>query len=481
MTGKPRIQDILPVSSFQEGMLFHSQFDLAGADVYMVQWVFDLQGALDAAGLRRASEALLRRHPNLRAAFRHRATGEPIQIIPTETALPWREVDLSHLDREAGIDEADRVLHQEYTTRFAPARPPLLRFTLIRLAPDLHRLALTNHHLILDGWSIPLLMRELFALALFGVDESALPPPIPYRNYYAHLESRDHEVGRKTWSAVLAGLDGPTRVAGSAAHEASARPIRLAAELSAEETTELVRQVRGHGLTLNTAIQGAWGIVLSRLTGRDDLMFGATVSGRPPALDGAESMIGMFINTIPVRMRVDPAEPLFAALQRLQDEQAQLLDHQHFGLSELHRLAGVTEFFDTCVVFENYPLDPDSAELSGTGLSLVAVDVKDAAHYPMRLVVVPGERLRLWLDYRPDAVDARLAEQVLGWLRRLVRAVATDPELAVGRLELLDAAERHKVLTEWNDTAHAVPDATLVSLFEEQVRRSPEAVAVAFE
>ncbi|MFF5435825.1 amino acid adenylation domain-containing protein, partial [Streptomyces griseofuscus] len=481
VTGRPRIQDILPLSAFQEGLLFHSLFDPTDTDVYTVQWAFDLKGTLDTEALRAAAETVLRRHPNLRASFRQRKTGEPVQVIPTEVPLPWREFDLSARSREEAGREADRLVIEDRATRFDPARPPLLRFTLIRIAADLHRLVLINHHLILDGWSMPLFMRELFTLYTNRCDESALPRVAPYRDFLAHVANQDREAGREAWRAVLADLDGETLVAPGATRQGTAIPERVHAELSAEDTAALARQLRSRGLTLNTAVQGAWGILLSRLTGRDDVTFGATVSGRSPELAGAASMIGMLINTIPVRMRVVPSASLETGLQQLQDTQAQLLQHHHIGLSELHSMAGTKELFDTCIVFENYPVDPQSLDLTDAGLHVESMEVKDAAHYPLRLVAVPGERLRMWLDYRPDLFDQPTAERIMGWLLRLLEAVRVDPSRTVAATEMVDPAERVLVMGEWNDTSTAVPDNTLPMLFEEQVARTPDAVAVVFE
>ncbi|MFG3105126.1 non-ribosomal peptide synthetase, partial [Streptomyces tendae] len=481
VTGRPRIQDILPLTPFQEGLLFHSLFDLTDTDVYTAQWAFDLKGALDTATLRAAAETVLRRHLNLRASFRQRKTGEPVQVIPTEVPLPWREIDLSAQDREQAEREAAQLLIEDRVSRFDLARPPLIRFILIRIAPDLHRLVLSNHHLILDGWSMPLFMRELFTLYMNRCDESALPYAAPYRDFLSYLAHQDDEAGRKAWSAELADLDGATLVAPGETRQASVVPERIPVELSAEETGALTQQIRTCGLTLNTAIQGAWGIILSQLTGRDDVTFGATVSGRSPELTGSASMIGMLINTVPVRMRVVPSESLRVGLQHLQESQSQLIQHQHLGLSELHRMAGVNELFDTCIVFENYPVDPQTLDLTSVGLEVVSIEVKDAAHYPLRLVVAPGECLRLWLDYRPDLFDQASAERIMSWLLRLLEAVRVDPDRPVGRVEVLGEAERQLVLERWNDTGREVPDGVLPVLFEERVERSPEATAVVFE
>ncbi|UQA92486.1 non-ribosomal peptide synthetase [Streptomyces halobius] len=484
MTSRPRIQDILPLSPFQEGLLFHSLYDASdasSADVYTVQWSFDLAGPLDAEALRGAAEAMLRRHPNLRAAFRQSKSGEPVQIVPTAVPLPWREVDLSAESRETADAESDHILLEDRARRFNPARPPLLRFTLIRFSADRHRLVLMNHHLLLDGWSMPLFMQELFTYYAKGSDFAGLPHVTPYRDYLSWLGQQDQDTARKAWGEALAGLDGPTRVAAAASHQVTVFPERAEVVLSAEETLTLEQSVRQSGLTLNSAIQGAWGAVLSQLTGRADVTFGATVSGRSPELRGAETMVGLFINTVPVRIRIDPAASLRTSLSRLQDDQAQLMEHQHLGLSDIHRASGRSELFDTCIVFENYPLDSALFDLSDAGLRITAVQCKDAAHYPLRLVVVPGERLRLWLDYRPDLFDQASAARILAQLARVLEAVVATPELPVGRVEITGADERLQVLETWNDTSRPVPDATLSGLFEAQAAENPDAIAVTFE
>ena len=222
-------------------------------------------------------------------------------------------------------------------------------------------------------------------------------------------------------------------------------------------------------------------MLLGRLSGRDDVVFGMTVAGRPPEVAGIEQMVGLFINTLPLRMRLPACKPLMTLLREVQESQSRLMAHQHVGLAEIQALAGVGELFDTLAVFENYPAERASfAEASG-GLRLTDVAGHDATHYPLSLMAVPGERLRLRLEYRPDLFDRASVEALIGRLVRLLEAAVANPEQAVGTIDILAPDERVTILHAWNDTARAVPSATLPELFAAQVARTPDAIAVIHE
>ncbi|MGO4851127.1 condensation domain-containing protein, partial [Inquilinus sp. 2KB_12] len=272
------------------------------------------------------------------------------------------------------------------------------------------------------------------------------------------------------WREALQGLEEPTRLA-PRRPTAATMPETVSVALTTEQTSALTRQARRLGLTVNTLVQGAWGILLGRLTGRDDVVFGVTVSGRPADLPGIEAMVGLLINTLPLRLRLRPAEPLQALLARLQDEQSRLLAHQHLGLTRIQQIAGFPDLFDTLLVFENYPLDRNPPELADSGLELTSALVRDASHYPLMLQVLPGERLQLRLDHRPDLFDRDTAAALVSRLVRLLRSVVSDPSQSVGRIELLDAEERSRLLSGWNGTDRAVPGGTVPDLFEAQMRR----------
>src|SRR6202795_5112105 len=475
-----RIEDILPLSPLQEGLLFHALFDAQGPDIYTMQIGFALDGPLDSEVLRAAAEALVQRPASLRAAFRHDTLSRPVQIIVPAVRVPWRSIDLSLLEEAAREQRWELLLAEDCGERFDLAAPPLVRFSLIRLGADHYRLLFTHHHILMDGWSVPVLVQELLTLYARRGDGRALPRVTPYRDYLAWIAAQDRTAAVAAWSAALSGLEEPTLVAPHDRGQAAMLPERIMMTLSEPLTTVLSQQARARGLTLNTYIQAAWAMLLGRLTGRDDVVFGITVAGRPPEIAGIESMVGLFINTLPLRVKLPPSKPVADLLSELQDSQSRLMAHQHLGLAEIQGLVGLGELFDTLVVFENYPVDHAALAKASNGLHATPIAGHDASHYPLSLAAVPGERLRLRLEYRPDLFDRESVEALGGRLIRLLEASVAQPDCAIGRLDILDAAERQTLLCDWNDTARAISVATLPELFAAQAARSPEAVAVVF-
>jgi amino acid adenylation domain-containing protein len=441
------------LTPLQEGLLFHASFDEQGGDAYTMLLGFDLTGRLDVDRLRAAAKALLLRHPHLGAGFR----SEP--FAPSDVDVSWRLVEDGDLDR---------VVAEERARRFDLAEPPLLRFTLVRQGVDRHRMLITNHHILLDGWSMPVLVGEWLALYA-GVE---LPEPMPFRNYLAWLGSRDAERDEQAWRDALDGVDEPTLVAGGAGGQSGVTE-ELMLELDSAATDRLRDVLRANGLTLNTAVQAAWSVLVGQLTGRSDLVFGTTVSSRPPELAGSDRMVGFMINTVPLRVRLDPAEPVGGLLARIQDQQLSMADHQHVGLATIQSWLGMPELFDTLTVFENYP---DGVAVPEDAPAVGPLETTYPSHYPLGLYALPGSCLGFRLRYRPDLVDAgaaeRLGERLLGWLR------SVDLSTPVGRIPLLGADERRLVLAERNKTGRELPDADLVELFERRVDERPDALAV---
>ncbi|MGW7276689.1 condensation domain-containing protein, partial [Streptomyces sp. NPDC054864] len=478
---RANIEDLLPLSPLQEGIFFHSLYDEGQGDVYTVQMAISLRGKLESAALKVAAEALLARHASLRVRFRHRKSGQPIQMVMRDAELPWREVDLRDLPAEESEAELARILAEDRAQRFNMAKAPLLRCTLVRVADDMHHLVWSNHHILLDGWSNSVLFRELFTLYRARTegesDVAPLPFAPPYRDYLTWIAGQDTESAESAWSEALAGLDGPTRLADAEKGQAAATPERHSVRLPQDLTDSLNALTRSCQVTLNTLMQGSWSLLLSKMTGRSDVVFGATVAGRPPEIPGVESMVGLFINTVPVRVRLDPASSVADTLTRLQNEQSRLMQHQHMGLAKLQRLAGLDDLFDTVVVFENYPVESGESFPVGKSLTVENTSANDATHYPVSLMVVPGASLELRFDFRPDLFSREWVEGLGARLVRVLEALVRDPAVPVGMLDVLDPAERHQLLAGWNDTVRDVPAVGLPALFEMQVARTPDAVA----
>ncbi|CAL9325845.1 Linear gramicidin synthase subunit D [Streptomyces sp. SudanB52_2052] len=471
------VEDVLPLSPLQQGLLFHALFDEGAQDVYTMQSLVEIEGPLRPELLRTAAEELFARHANLRSAFLHEDDmDEPVQVVLKQVPVDWREADA------ADEAEIERLVAADAAARFDLTDPPLLRLTLIDRGDDRRLLVLTNHHLLLDGWSVPLLVRELlqlYAAQLAPGRSAPLPAVRPYRDFLAWLASRDREASGRAWRQALAGAT-PTLLAPSAAGLVPVPPELHTLRLSEELTADVQRTARGLGVTVNTVVQGLWALLLARLTGRDDVVFGATVAGRPAALAGAESMIGLFINTVPVRVSVPPGEPAAAFLRRVQDEQSRLMDHQYLGLTEIQRLAGTGDLFDTLLVFENYPIDRDAVARAEVESGLRILDVKGsgATHYPLTLAVLAEQRLGVVFEFRPDCYDRATVERLAGRFERLVRAVVAEPGTPLAALDVLAPEERAALSARGAAEPLPTPYATLPEVLQAQAARTPDAVAV---
>ncbi|MEU4770245.1 amino acid adenylation domain-containing protein [Actinosynnema sp. NPDC023794] len=451
MTGSP-IEHLYPLSPLQAGLFFHTQYETDGPDVYTVQLALDLDGPVDAARMRDAARALVRAHPCLRTCFRQSGAGEPVQVVVRDADPPWHEADLDD-ERLADWMATDRA------RRFDVSRPPLVRFALLRRGPDRHRLVITNHHLVVDGWSKPALVGDLLTLY-----RSATPPSRPpYRDYVDWVAAQDRDASTAAWRAELSGVDGPTLVAPGA--RGTAVPEHLAVRLAEPLTARLGDLAREHGVTLNTVVQAAWAVLLGVLTGRDDVVFGTTVSGRPAEVPGVEAMIGMFVNTVTVRARLDPAGSVAELLTGLHEQQVRTMPHRHVGLGDAGQL------FDTLVSFQNFPVDANALD-AGAALTVSGVDVRDASHYPLVLVAAPGDRLALTLEHRPDVFDksrvGALADRLVRVFEHLV-----DP-----RTDLLTDDERARLADWGTGVEHSVPARSVPEVFADVVARTPDAIAI---
>ncbi|KZB80205.1 non-ribosomal peptide synthetase [Amycolatopsis regifaucium] len=470
------VADLLPLSPLQHGLAFHAGY-AGGVDVYTAQAVLELTGPLDLGLLRKSVRGLLDRHPNLRAGFRHAADGTAYQVIPGVVEVPVTLVDVT--ESADPVAEAAVVAAADRAKPFELAEPPLLRITVIALGEDEHRLVLTNHHILLDGWSTPLLLDELCTLYREGAVPAALAPVTPYRDYLAWVRESDQEASTAAWRDTLAGLPEPTLVA-----EDRPVPVQLPGQLWAalDETfaEALAARARECGATVSTMLQAVWGMVLAALTGRDDVVFGSVVSGRPAELPGIETMVGLFINTVPVRVRMRPRQTFAELVRRMQDEQVALLAHHHVGLADIQQAAGLGRLFDTLVVYENYPRPAETADAEPDRLKVGELTAADATHYPLALAVVPGTDLRLRLEHQPALFTTEQATAVLDRFTQVLEAVVADPRLPLSAVPILTESERRELRAR-NETAVEVPDRTLPELFAAQVAATPEATAVTFE
>ncbi|NGN63411.1 amino acid adenylation domain-containing protein [Streptomyces sp. A7024] len=436
-----RLAALGPVTPVQSGLLFHTMLADSSFDAYHLQFVFHLAGEVDPQRMRRAGQALLERHPNLRAGFVAADHGGMVQLTPQEVELPWRFLG------RTGDGELEAFLAEDRASNFDPAAPPLVRLALAMTATDRAELVLTAHHALFDGWSLPLLMRDLLRLYAADGAPADLPPARDYADFLGWLADQDHEASIRAWAAELDGLPGPTLLAPEGAGVTSEGVRRVELDLGFDTAQQLAGRAAALGVTLNTLVQGTWAMLLGQLTRQQDVVFGATVSGRPDALPGSDRMVGLFINTVPVRVPCPPEQTVAQLLAQLQTRQSKLFAHHYCGLSDIQEAAGHGTLFDTLVGYESYPVDRVAlAEAdAAAGFSVTGMRPYYGSHYPVTLNASAEPYLQLSIDYPIGQLKHETVELLAARLVRLLEHIAGDPGTAVGTLDALDTQARDRL------------------------------------
>ena len=468
-----QIADVLPLTPLQQGLLFHANTTQGSDDVYAVQLDITIAGALESRRVREAVHTVVSRHPHLVARF-WTHFDEPVQVLPADPVVPWRYVDLSGSE----LDLAEQIQEICVAERAAVcdlAEQSAFRAALIRTAPDRHRFVLTNHHIVMDGWSLPILLQEIIG----SYFDQRLPAPTRYRSFVSWLARQDHAGAEMAWAEVLAGFETPTLVASPGRADSGRRAV--ASYLLSEQTTQALNELaRSRQTTVNVVLQGAFAQLLCSLTGQHDVAFGTAVSGRPTELVGADSMVGLLINTVPVRAAISASTTTADLLDQLQRAHNDTLEHQHLALAEIHRISGHDQLFDTLFVYENYPID--TAALAGTnGLAITEFSTREYNHYPLTVAAQPGPELALRVEYDTEVFDANRIEALIERLQRMLLAMTADPSRRLSSIDVFDEAE-HATVARWgNRVVLTDPAPALMSipeLLDAQVSRAPEAVAI---
>jgi len=463
---------VLPLLPLQKGLLFHAQTaDSSGSYNSLTRLSFS--GPLDEQRLQAALDAVVRHHPQLAARFDSEQALLPLQLIPLmQPNRHYWALDRHPLPELSAAEEAEALLALEKRelARDLFAQPVMLHALLVQHG-DAARftLMLNAHHLVVDGWSTPVILRDLFSALNHG-PQALTPHRFSYATIVRQLAARDADASRQLWQQVLQDVR-PTLLFGNEPHDGPVHDRDLT--LAPEVEQGLMALCRERGLTLNSVMQGIWALLLSIESGHQDVVFGSPVSGRFGQIEGQEQHVGLFSNTLPVRLRFDSQRPLLAQLADHQAQQIQLIEHDDLGLGEIQQLAGSGTLFDTLLVVENYP---DNAELlqGHDGLRCDAISNRGYTHYPLTLLVLPGERLHLLLEYR-DALQQpeRFASRLLMLLSQLV----AQPDLPLARWQLQTPDER-ALIANINNTAYPLAAGTLQGAIAQQVARTPDALAL---
>ncbi len=482
------IEEIHPLSPLQEGILFETLY-APDSGVYIEQLTCRFRGELDPAAFQGACRKLVDHHPVLRTSFHWQELDRPLQVVHGSVVVELEYEDWSGVPPAEQEQRLTHLLHTGRKRGFDLSRAPLMRWKLIRTGASEHWFLWTHHHILLDGWSAAALTAEFLACyeALRRGVELRLEPRPRYRDYIAWLQRQDLVRTEQFWRRALAGWTEPTILALDR-RESSAGRDRRQVRLAAAQADSLQGQARRWQLTLNTLVQGAWGVLLGRYSGQAEVVFGATMSGRSAELPGIESMLGLLINTLPVRLDVGGQSRLLPWLRELQHRQAELRQYEYTPLvrvQEWSEVARGSSLFETILGFENYPREV-ALRQGGVGLGVVEIQILEQNNYALNLVAVPGEELLLDIEYdgsrfHPTTVE-RLLRNLCNLLEGMTARLLVGGEGRLAELPLLAEPECFQVLVEWNSTdrSRECPQ-RLHELFERQVDLTPEAVALVSE
>jgi amino acid adenylation domain-containing protein len=478
---RKNIETMYPLSPMQQGMLFHTLLT-PDAGVYIPQVCFDLIGTLDSAALQQAWQDVLNQHAPLRTAFYWERRDKPFQVVFRQVTLPWKTQDWQALPFAEHPARLEEFLQRDRQQGFDLQHPPLMRLTLIQRSVNQFYLIWTQHHLLLDGWSAALLINQVFTR--YFAPDRPLATPRPYGDYIAWLTQQDQTTAQAFWKQYLQGFTQPTGLSPLAEwsdRSAPRQPSQHQQQLSATTTATLKAFAQQHQLTLSTVMQGVFALLLSRYTDTVDVVFGVTSSGRPAALPGVESMVGLFINTLPLRVQVPGERAIVPWLQDLQTQQAEALQYEYTSLLDIQswsELPPGVALFDSILVMENYPVTA-TADTAGADLQIEAVRSLEWTSFPITLLVSGNEQLTIQIKFDQAQFSPSIIDQLLTHVCHLLKSVIDQPQQCLKEILLLTSAEQQQ-LQRWNQTTAFYPPVCIHRQFETQVGQTPDAIAVTF-
>jgi amino acid adenylation domain-containing protein/non-ribosomal peptide synthase protein (TIGR01720 family) len=481
----PDLEDIYPLSPLQEGMLFHTIYDQEDG-IYFEQVTGKIIGKFDVSAFAFAWQTVVDRHPILRSAMEWENQETPLQIVSKDVKFSILQKDWRDKSPTQQKDELKQYLTEDRKNGFLLNQPPLMRFTIIRLDDSTWQWVWSHHHIILDGWSLPVIFKEVLAIyqsTIQRVPHSLAPVP-PYRNYIHWLASRNRQQAKQFWQETLQGISTSTRLSWQLPEDREVANLPAYEEeelrLNQEEFALLQKMAQNHRLTLNTLAQGAWALCLQKHGAGEDVIFGVTVSGRPPELTEVENMVGLFINTLPMRVRLNPSVTVASWLENIQQCQVQMREYEYSKLTDIQKeisLAAGESLFESILVFENYPVDKTLKE-QGQDFQVDEIQFYERTNYPLTVGVIPDSGLLLKLNYQTKFLSATAAKILLERLRNIMVNLAHQPDVALGEIQI-SAQERDRIINQENTNSIDWGDFQLAhQLFEEWADLHPNAVAL---
>ncbi len=486
------IEDVYPLTPMQEGMLFHSLYE-KNTPVYLVQLSFRLQMALEEALVKECLDRLMKRHDVLRTAFVYEGRERPLQVVLKSRPVGFFYRDIRALSLEAEKENyLGKFKAKDRRRYFDFMKDPLLRISMIRLEELEYEFTWTFHHILMDGWCLGILISEFFQIyeSLLTQHSPPLPEVKPYKVYIRWLERQDKERAREYWKTYLDGYEGlaepPWKNESGKANEGY-RSEEFAIHIGREETTALNKLARENKVTVSTIFQVLWGILLGKYNRRRDVVFGAVVSGRPAEIEGVEGMVGLFINTVPVRVSYENGLQWMELLKRVQLEALESEGHHYYPLGDIHSDSGFKQdLLDHILAFENFPVGDRLMQMAKPGdrsgaanFKILSVDVFEQTNYDLNVTVIPEEQLRITFKYNANVYDEQNLRRLGAHLDHVLTQLTGNPGLVMGRISPLSAKEKEKILCEINQADTGFPrDRTVHRLFELHAGRLPAKIAL---
>jgi amino acid adenylation domain-containing protein len=481
------IEDIYPLSPLQQGMLFHSLY-APNSGAYVVQVSYELHGNLNIAAFEAAWQNLINRHPVLRTAFVWDNLEKPLQVVGKQVKCQINHLDWNDFSVHQQQEALKVILQKQREQGFNLSQAPLMQMTLIKLKSEVYQFVWSYHHLLLDGWSVQVLLKEFIVIyqAYSQQQTPVLINPRRYRDYIGWLQQQNLAEAETFWKQQLQGFVSPTRL--NVGQNIDIRPDNLHShyyeeqiQLSVELTNKLQTLAKQQQLTINTFVQGAWALLLSRYSGEKDVLFATVSAGRPSSLNGANAMVGLFINTLPFRVLVSPEDTLYQWLQNLQNKQVEIRQYEYSSLVDIHRWSEVSPsipLFETLVVFENYPIEP-ALKQSLASLEIRNIQGTEQTNYPLTLYAVSDFQLALRILYDSDRFHHTTITQILEQLETLLLGM-TQGDCNLASLPFLSPTQQQQILIDWNATTQEIPQQCVHEIISQQAQQTPEATAVVF-
>ncbi|PSB17676.1 non-ribosomal peptide synthetase [Phormidesmis priestleyi ULC007] len=485
-TGKENLKDLYPLTPMQAGMLFHSLYD-ESLGTFLEQIFCSITGDFHIDLFEKSWNELFKQNDIFRTILIPQKASQPLQMVLRECQIIFHYEDIQHLTGKQQEDFLKTYQQKDRKTGFKLDRDLLMRVAVFQTHPDAYEIVWTYHHILLDGWSSGLMLGQLIDTYKALVDGKRPNPGSapPYSDFIRWLKQQNTEAAQQYWKQYLQGYTDPVRMPRSQFAATGYQLSTFTFTLDEQSTSQLEQLARQYQVTLNSLVQSMWAVLLAHYHDADDVIFGSTISGRPPEIRGIEQMLGLFINTVPVRVRLTSQLTFAQLMEQIQNDAIASMEHSYYSLADIQALSEHrSSLIDHLIVFQNYPAHDrvrEALETTHYGFTIEKVQVVEQSNYDFSVVVTPGNQLQFRFLYNANVFSPAYLQRLESHLSNIIKAVLQFPEIAIADIQLLSDRESHLLLSEFNATKTVrEPEKTIVDLIEQQTNHTPDAIAVQF-